>query len=225
MTVDASTERHLQFDLPEGGLLAVLDAIVSDPTKEAEWLEFLAQLEYIGCRKILRALPYEDVTVQVLRHVTDEATHALVLKQAAALLGGEERSWAEYPLSEIGYGYFRELDRSVSALEETQGRQYPAVSWVVEQRALSLYPLYLARTQRPEVRRALQMILAQEKNHSAQFDDATGFQPPVRSKIVAIETGLWARAMEAVRARFLGEDARACHAFPQSDISEIRATD
>lgn len=212
----------------EAALDAVLGVVTSDPAKEADWLELLAQLEYIGCRKILRAVPFDSVNADVLRHVADEAAHASGLKQAAeqvrAVAGDvRERSWGELPLASIGWEYFRELDRRVSALESVQDLSYPAVSWAVEQRALWVYPRYLERTQNETVRRAVRLILAQEERHNRHFEGVF-LSPEARSEAADVEAALWTELLAKVGASFEDGPSAKTH-FPKSESEDIRATD
>jgi hypothetical protein len=212
----------------EAALDSVLDVVTQDLSKEADWLELLAQLEYIGCRKILRAIPFDHVDADVLRHVADEAAHASVLKQAAeqvrAAAGDiRERSWGELPLAAHGWEYFRELDRRVSTLESVQDMSYPAVSWAVEQRALWVYPRYLERTGNEAVRRAVRMILAQEERHNRHFE-AVSLSPEARAEAADVEAALWTELVTKVRETLVGGPSAAIH-FPKTDGEDIRATD
>jgi hypothetical protein len=214
----------------EAALDKVLDVVTSNPSKEADWLELLAQLEYIGCRKILRAVPFDHVDADVLRHIADEAAHASVLKQAAeqvrASTGDVRRlSWGELPLAVHGWDYFRELDRRVSALESVADWSYPAVSWVVEQRALWVYPRYLERTQNETVRRAVRMILAQEERHHRQFESFP-LTPEARAEAADVEATLWTELVTRVRETLEAGPPHSIH-FPQpsTDVDDIRATD
>lgn len=212
----------------EAALDAVLEVVTSDLSKEADWLELLAQLEYIGCRKILRAVPFDHVSSDVLRHVADEAAHASILKQAAEQVRStagdvRERSWGELPLATHGWEYFRELDRRVSTLESVADMSYPAVSWAVEQRALWVYPRYLERTQNETVRRAVRLILAQEERHNRQFEGMF-LSPEARAEAADVEAALWTELVTNVRTT-LEDGPAAMTRFPKSESEDIRATD
>ena len=64
-------------------LLDLLARIAADPALELEWIDLLAQLEYVGCRKIVKSVRSEDVSLDILRHVSEEASHAYLLKSVA----------------------------------------------------------------------------------------------------------------------------------------------
>lgn len=171
---------------------AQLKTIVEDSHRELEWLDLLSQLEYVGCRKIVKAVAFDGVNFEVLQHISEEASHAFLLKSLVEKGGLKRRSWTEAPLGQMGWRYFRELDERVSKLQEDPHAHYPAVSWVVEKRVLELYPLYLKVTRNPGVKRVLTRILAQERRHGSQFGEMP-FPDWFREKALAIEAELWDR--------------------------------
>lgn len=166
-----------------------LEFVAQSPEREAEWLDLLSQLEYIGCRKILKGVRFDRIDASVLQHAAEEASHAWLLKDAASRLGRSGATW-NGKLSRIGWEYFRQLDARVSSLQ-TEGH-YPAVSWAIERRVMEVYPAYLAATRDPGVRSALQEILAQEKRHGAQFDRLE-LPAEVKREAARIEGELWQR--------------------------------
>lgn len=178
-------------------LSALLDRLTAEPALELEWVDLLSQLEYIGCRKIVKAIPYDEMTLERLRHLSEEASHAFLLRAAAEECGLPGRSWREGILSEAGWRYFRELDRGVEAGVTDRSLCYPLVSAAVERRVLALYPAYLKRTRLKAVRRALAVILAQEKRHARQFDGLGLPEAEVRSAL-RLEERLWSEFEAAV---------------------------
>jgi hypothetical protein len=170
----------------------------SSPALERELLDLLSQLEYVGCRKILKGVPFHAVTAEVLRHVAEEASHAYLLKAAAERLGSSERpserpwqrSWADSPMGALGWEYFSRLDERISAETEAATLNYPAVSWAVERRVLMVYPLYLEITRDEGVKQALARILAQEKRHGKELSRVE-FPLGLHEKMIAIESELW----------------------------------
>src|SRR5579872_6459407 len=60
----------------DAGLLDFLGAMTASPGSELEWIDLLSQLEYVGCRKIVKSIGFESVSLEVLRHVSEEASHA-----------------------------------------------------------------------------------------------------------------------------------------------------
>ncbi len=148
----------------------LLDRVTGSREVELEWVDLLAQMEYVGFRKIAKAVPYDRVSLETLRHVSEEASHAYLLKAAAERNGLAERSWKEGLFSEAGWRYFEGLDRGVEAAVPDRALCYPLVAVAVERRVLALYSAYLERTAIADVRKAVERILAQERAHARLFD-------------------------------------------------------
>jgi len=176
---------------------ALLDRFCADPALEREWVDLLSQLEYVGFRKITKAVRYDRVSLETLRHMSEEASHAFLMKSAAEKMGLPERSWKDGPFSEAGWRYFQGLDRGVEAAVPDPARCYPLVSVAVERRVLALYPAYLERTKNPDVRKAVTRILAQEKQHAALFDERALPADEVE-KACRLEVKLWGEMIHAL---------------------------
>src|SRR4051812_47836067 len=130
----------------------IMAGICADPAKEAVWLEMLAQLEYAGCRKIVKGVPFEKVTVSVMQHVMEESSHAFLIASLVLSLRGAEPSLREIALpsarndlTAAAWSYFQGLDQAVTNLRDGHF-PYPAVSWAVEQRVLQVYPAHIQAT-------------------------------------------------------------------------------
>jgi hypothetical protein len=164
----------------------VLTALVSKPEWEHQWLNLLSQLEFVGCRKIIKSVPFERVDLEVLRHIAEEASHAYLLKT----LVPDGSAWSASPLGRIGWEYFQTLDQEVSALASDREVHYPAVSWAIERRVLWVYPLYAERTRESRVRSVVRGILSQEQRHGEQFDEVA-FPDSFREAVIQIEERLW----------------------------------
>ena len=160
------------------------------PALELEWIDLLSQLEYVGCRKIVKSVGFESVSLEILRHVSEEASHAYLLKAVVEEGGLCDRSWREGRFAEVGWRYFQSLDQRISALADSEGLRYPGVSWAIERRVLVVYPAYLKITQNESLKKALKRILAQEERHGALFGE---FQFPdgYLEEIARIEESLW----------------------------------
>ncbi|MBI1862310.1 MAG: ferritin-like domain-containing protein [Deltaproteobacteria bacterium] len=161
--------------------LHTLAKISENPRLENEFLELLSLLEYVGCRKILKGVPVEKVSVDVLVHIQEESLHALMLRRLVDKPSGVP--WSESLFAPMGWEYFRQLDKRVST---EVSPSYEAVSWAIEQRALSLYPDYFSLTTREDVKKVLSTIIAQEKRHAIHFAAAEA------TRWLEIEGELWA---------------------------------
>lgn len=168
----------------------LLRRIVASPEIELEWIDLLSQLEYVGCRKIVKSVGFEAVSLEILRHVSEEASHAFLLKSVVEEGGVRDRSWRDGRFAEAGWRYFQGLDQRISALPESDGLRYPGVSWAIERRVLAVYPAYLLRTQNESLKKVLRRILAQEERHGAQFGEVA-YPDGYLSKVAAIEEALW----------------------------------
>jgi hypothetical protein len=180
-------------------LAGLLGRMTADRDAELEWVDLLSQLEYVGCRKIVKSHRFDAVSLDVLRHISEEASHALLLKAAAEKNGLPSRSWKDGLLGAAGWRYFQSLDRGVEQQLGSVDLCYALVSVAVERRVLAMYPMYLERTKLDDVRRAVTRILAQEKRHARQFDDLA-LPPDAVTAACALEERLWSEfSAEAVR--------------------------
>jgi hypothetical protein len=166
------------------------------PALELEWIDLLSQLEYVGCRKIVKSVGFESVSLEILRHVSEEASHAFLLKAVVEEGGLRDRSWREGRFAEVGWRYFQALDQRISALPESEGLRYPGVSWAIERRVLVVYPAYLKVTRNESLKKALRRILAQEERHGAQFG-LFRFPDGYLEQIARIEESLWPDFVQA----------------------------
>jgi hypothetical protein len=168
----------------------LLERFTSAPELELEWVDLLSQMEYVGFRKIAKAVPYDAVTLDTLRHVSEESSHAFLLKAAAQKNGLPPRSWRDGLLSAAGWAYFQGLDRGVEAAVPDPALCYPLVAVAVERRVLELYPAYLERARIPDVRKAVERILVQERAHARLFDERA-LPPSAVEAACRIEERLW----------------------------------
>jgi hypothetical protein len=175
----------------------LIDKIVLSEKWEAEWIDLLSQMEYVGLRKIVKAVRFDQVDLQVLTHISEESSHAFLLKSILKSMGREGKTWVESLWGQWGWQYFSELDTEISGLIDNDDFQkipakYALVSWAVEERVLSLYPEYLEKTKLPQVKRAIIRIMAQEQKHSSFFSDIL-FSEGIKKKARDIENQLWDR--------------------------------
>lgn len=168
----------------------LLTKLVASPAAELEWIDLLSQLEYVGCRKIVKSIGFESVSLEILRHVSEEASHAFLLKSVVEEGGLRDRSWREGRFGRAGWSYFQSLDQRVSALPGSDGLQYPGVSWAIERRVLAVYPAYLELTRNESLRKAFKRILAQEERHGERFA-AFGYPDGYLAEVARIEESLW----------------------------------
>ena len=140
-----------------------LHAIVESPALHARFLNSLSRLEYVGVRKMLKTRRSQDLDLDGLQHMLEEAAHATRLKKFSAqhTLAGDE---AEH--------YFQTVDR---AGEQTLGAataeagnaeaSYALTSAAIEIRARTFYPAYQQVLQATAQRVSVASILSDEEAH------------------------------------------------------------
>jgi len=157
---------------------------------EQEFLNLLSQLEFVGCRKIIKSQPFDQVTAAMLKHLSEEAQHAYLIKEAALKINDKEQSWAQGRFTAAGWEYFQGLDQKISGLSEDRSLAYERVSWAIERRVLQVYPLYVKMTQWPHVKGTLELVLSQEKDHGRIFSGAH-WSTELKNEMKAIEETHW----------------------------------
>lgn len=151
------------------GVKKELQAITSDFHLEARWLNTLSLLEFIGSRKIAKAVCDAHPSLEILEHLADEARHAHLFKKLSILLdpSGDEN----YLCGDEAVSYFQMLDTSVSEWvkklteKENSYTNYLFVTCMIERRAMKLYPLYKSLIPNGEVAAGLQQIILEESHH------------------------------------------------------------
>lgn len=151
-------------------LVDFLNTLVHNPQWHARWLNTLSFLEYIGARKIIKSQEAPHLDLMILEHISEETRHAYFFK------GLSNKVWPgacpNYREEELLAGkasekYFQSLDRMVT--EElgmpTTRLNYLYVTWLVEERAVSVYGLYSQIMRREDRDFKLQAILSDENRH------------------------------------------------------------
>ncbi len=145
-----------------------LERICSDPELEAAWLATVARLEYMGARKIFRTVAARYPSPDVLEHLAHEVGHAHIFSALAAERG------ATSALDETsGVVWFQAVDQAVERTVDTctlpadqkLTLKYLGTTALIERRAMSVYPLFRARTQDAGVRDALDRVIREEAAH------------------------------------------------------------
>lgn len=151
-----------------------LIALTQNSNLHAQWLNSLSYLEYRGLRMILRSQKTEDMDVGILAHAMEEARHALYFKKLALKIGGEY--FAHYtPNTLLSESYLKSyfyhlnsgsLDIYKNSTETYEGKKiYELMTWIIEERALSVYEIYNEVLQSQGFDFNLEPILADEAKH------------------------------------------------------------
>ncbi len=153
-----------------------LAGIVKQPEAHTKYANTLSLLEHIGSVKIARTQSGQDITEEELQHFAEEARHAQYMKRMARRIGAfadfdySDRYLLAGPSARV---YFAKLDVIVRRFvrrycpEEIQRKAaYNLVTWLVERRAMWLYPAYqqlLGHVQKPKL--SVQAIIGEETRH------------------------------------------------------------
>jgi hypothetical protein len=195
----------------------LLDRIVVDRETHARFVNTLARLEYVGVRKILKSRRSEEIAIDGLQHILDEAVHALRLKKAAVALAGgagvgSVQTFADGATlaGDAGEGYLQALDRRAEeALLDLPpaaraAANYHLTSAAVEVRAQVFYPMYDQCLQANAVGFSVAAISKDEDRHLEEM--AAGLErslPEWRRRLEAVlaaEEALFTRFLAAVEA-------------------------
>ncbi len=156
--------------------------VVEESLRHGRWLNTLALLEHIGCRKIVKSMDSRCADLTLLRHISEEARHALFFKELACRVsGGKVTDFRSEQLmcGDAARAYIQRLDHEISdvaskllnADRQTQRLSYLCVTRAVEVRALDLYRRYEARLRLIDAPFSLRSILLEEGHHLEEMDE------------------------------------------------------
>ena len=97
-------------------LKVFLEHITQNKEQHSHWLNTLAFMEYIGCRKIIKSQNSADLNLMLLQHISEEARHAYHFKKLAHQISPTDSPnfKAEYTLKgSLAEDYFQAIDHRV----------------------------------------------------------------------------------------------------------------
>jgi bacterioferritin (cytochrome b1) len=158
--------------------ISFLDEILSSDSKHYLWLKTLSYLEYIGYRKMVKAIPYTAVDQEVFHHLSDEIQHSFMLKELAhQSFGGQNFSEeALKQFADIAETYFQGIDSHIhdwvlkNTGEDNPFLSYMWVSYIIEKRAMKVYPQYFAKLTQSSLKIVLQKIIKDESQHLSYLE-------------------------------------------------------
>lgn len=197
----------------------MLDRVVADPVLHARFVNTLSRMEYIGVRKMLKARQADLLDEEGLLHIIEEASHALRLKRAALLLGGQDagdvRTYSdEHTLAgQAGEDYMQGVDRGCEELLASTDLEaasrceanYLLSTAAIEIRAEAFYPLYEQCLQAAGAPFSVKSILKDELRHLEEMRESLGRLFPdcwrqLVSQAVALESTCFERWLEEMQA-------------------------
>lgn len=173
------------------------ETLVANDRLHTQWLNTLAMMEHIGCRKMVKALDSNTIDLDMLAHIAEEARHAFFFKQLSLRLGAAPSSdFTEETMlaGSASRHYFQALDAEAAQVWQAQPKRaqvnadgapeatsshgvYLCVTTLVEERATALYTAYEHALRRAKHAFSLQSILVEESRHLAEMAEAMTRHP------------------------------------------------
>lgn len=196
-------------------MIELLNSIVAHPELHCKWLNTLSMMENTGARKISACEDPLKVNEIILKHAAEEARHAYYLKkQIAKILSGECPTYEwNYLLAPVcSFRYLHQLDVWTSRYlkeelklsgKELQFAAYLLVTYAIEVRADSLYPVYQQALEQIGSKVNVKSIIAEEEGHLEemirQLEHFSEAWKKYADRICAFEEKLFQEWQEALR--------------------------
>lgn len=200
-----------RFDSINTGLVTqtseLLERIIDDPTLHSRLTNTLSLLEHMGSHKIMTTQHSMHIEQATLRHLAEEAHHALFMRRQAEKMAGRALFYvaADTLAAAAARMYFQRLEARVLRRLRAEGSAaatYLYVSMIIELRALWFYGLYSEALRAASHAMSLKRILGEEAHHleeMAQRLDAAGERSDARAALfVDIEHRLYSNLLVAI---------------------------
>lgn len=158
-----------------------LNKIVPNVNIHAKFLNTLSYMEHIGSYKIMTTQHSEYIDEMILKHAAEEARHGYYLKKLAhKILPNENPDYnPQYLLAPIhSKQYLHRLDIGINRMlkkfdlsfKDKKFAAYLLVTYGIEQRADSLYPLYQKMLEEYQIKISVKSIIAEEVGHLEEMN-------------------------------------------------------
>ena len=158
-----------------------LSTVVAQPELHMRFANTLSMLEHIGSVKIACTQSSMDIHEEVLQHLAEETRHAQYMKRIARKISGIEESTYQDPYILAGASariYFAKLDVVVRQfvhreipLHQQSLAAYTLVTWLIEQRAMWLYPIYQKQLESNVKGISVRTIINEETGHLEEMEE------------------------------------------------------
>lgn len=186
-----------------------MQTLPARPELHARFANTLSLLEHIGSVKIARTQSGAAITGEILRHLAEETRHAAYLKRIVEKIGAiPGADYADEHLLDgpAARGYFARLDGTVRSFVRREvspaardAAAYRLVTWLVERRAMWLYPAYQRILEEAAMRFSVRSIIGEETRHLAEMEAGLAeLEIGDVSELVAAEELLFARLATAM---------------------------
>ncbi len=163
-------------------LARILEQVTSDKGLHARWLNTLSYLEYVGARKIIKAIPSGRINRAFLEHISEEARHSLFFKRLSQKISGKDLGFHPFEIlaSAAVRGYFQKIDRKAEEFSRSAPHlNYLYTTIAVEKRALSVYSFYNKILSQKNIPFSLKGILNEEERHLSFVQEAIKKEDPL----------------------------------------------
>jgi hypothetical protein len=188
-----------------------LERLLDVPLAHARFLNTLARLEYIGVRKMLKARRADQLNLEGMQHMLEEAVHATRLKKLAVSLAPAPEMVATFSAAHTLAGdaaerYFQQIDKAASDLlgDAPDGACYWVTSTAIEIRAMAFYPTYQALLTARSHKISLNAIIQDEEEHLVAMTRSLPAHVPnwqaLLTRVMAVEEVGFCTFLDAVDA-------------------------
>ena len=145
-----------------------LERVSSHKNLHGLWLNTLSFLEYMGARKITKALSQEIFNADLLSHLNEEVRHSLYFKKLAGRVSSKKYGFQSHELLAGAQArvYFQNLDEMAEKISQKKHfLNYLLTTWAIERRAVLVYNIYTRLLMQKEFSFSLKPVLQDEKKH------------------------------------------------------------
>lgn len=201
-------------------LSELITKIINIPECHAKWLNTLSMMENVGARKIARFEDPELTTTAILKHASEEARHAYILKRMIPKTGvsGYDTYESQYLfVPGMSKHYLNKLDVFAARYLKNNFnlKGYPMrclayllVTYAIEMRADSLYPIYEAALKATRTKYiSVRSIIIEEEGHLeemiSQLEEGMNKWETHAKAITEFESKLFKKWVEGVKTEVL----------------------
>jgi hypothetical protein len=159
----------------------LLEKMKQDRGLFSRFLHTLSFLEYLGARKIIKSQHQGEITLEILSHAVEEMRHARVFKKLACEIGSLHfKGYVPHDLMCMSEAknYFSDVDSEVSKVTSDPRVNYAVTTFLVEQRALQVYPAVERVLSSLGFPNRVSGILREEESHLSDMQSVlSGIEP------------------------------------------------
>ncbi len=149
---------------------SLMTALCENPRTAWPLLNTLSYMEHLGSYRIMATQWGASADYQTLKHVQEEAGHAVLFKRHAERLSGKKTDYGDESLLAPASArmYFARLEAAMVRMFRETGHPstvYLYMSLIIEFRAVWAYPLLQNALDKADLSISLERLLAEEQGH------------------------------------------------------------